>query len=322
MQGSFSRDSLRTYSNLISETHALSYGESESSSYDFTRCVRPNGTAYGTEGACRSGVESPLADILKRGIKGRVPRNDPKEPLASGNTPLEKAEAKLSMFESLISDPDRTVSEKELEQYGKLKNAVDQFRNVRDGRKVGLFQREDRSDLDESKSRRKGEKERELWPTPTIRREVKRAQSLIKYHRTKGYDWYVPAVSPEGLGMTVSAEKINYIKNKLNAALESQKQLESLLKNYEDKKVKWEKFEPLRRLARHISGVVEDFQKSLDRAQKQKLIESSSKPKPPKPSKKLLETWRKHGPTEYEVEVYNLSNKVKYQADGTISYHP
>lgn len=34
-------------------------------SYDFTRCVRPNGTAYGTAGQCRSGVEEEKQAIDK-----------------------------------------------------------------------------------------------------------------------------------------------------------------------------------------------------------------------------------------------------------------
>lgn len=33
-------------------------------SLDFTRCVRPNGTAYGTSGRCRKGVESPLQEQI------------------------------------------------------------------------------------------------------------------------------------------------------------------------------------------------------------------------------------------------------------------
>ncbi|ATW62723.1 nicotinamide/nicotinate mononucleotide adenylyltransferase [Synechococcus phage S-CBWM1] len=34
---------------------------------DFTRCERPDGTAYGTAGTCRKGVERPLAEAVVQG---------------------------------------------------------------------------------------------------------------------------------------------------------------------------------------------------------------------------------------------------------------
>lgn len=40
--------------------------------YDFTRCVRPNGTAYGTGGTCRKGVESAAEEKPKRGRPKKV----------------------------------------------------------------------------------------------------------------------------------------------------------------------------------------------------------------------------------------------------------
>jgi hypothetical protein len=57
MQGNFSNTALEHYQEVAKEKLVDSlYG----SSYDFTRCVRPNGTAYGTAGTCRKGVEAAL----------------------------------------------------------------------------------------------------------------------------------------------------------------------------------------------------------------------------------------------------------------------
>lgn len=124
-------------------------------SLDFQRCERSNGTFYGTGGTCRLGTPAE-----PRGIPGRVAKNNPKDPLASGFTPMEKARAKLAQYEKAISDPNVIPSEKDLEKYGKLKLAVDQFENTGNGVKVkrrfGLGKKEDTSDLDDSNSRKKG----------------------------------------------------------------------------------------------------------------------------------------------------------------------
>lgn len=53
MKGSFSEEALRAYSELAAEKQGLNFAEGDS--YDFTRCVKPDGTAYGTKGQCKSG---------------------------------------------------------------------------------------------------------------------------------------------------------------------------------------------------------------------------------------------------------------------------
>jgi len=53
MKGSFSEEALRAYSELAAEKQGLDFAEGDS--YDFTRCVRPDGSAYGTKGQCKSG---------------------------------------------------------------------------------------------------------------------------------------------------------------------------------------------------------------------------------------------------------------------------
>jgi len=46
MQGSFSEESLQIFHHLASENF------SEAENYDFTRCVRPDGSSFGTAGKC------------------------------------------------------------------------------------------------------------------------------------------------------------------------------------------------------------------------------------------------------------------------------
>ena len=55
MLGSFSKKALDLFQEAQSESMFLEF--SEGSIYDFTTCIRPNGTAYGTAGKCRKGTE-------------------------------------------------------------------------------------------------------------------------------------------------------------------------------------------------------------------------------------------------------------------------
>ena len=56
MKGSFSEEALRAYAELAAEKQGLDFAEGDS--YDFTRCVRPDGSTYGTGGRCRKGTET------------------------------------------------------------------------------------------------------------------------------------------------------------------------------------------------------------------------------------------------------------------------
>ena len=55
MKGLFSEEALLRYAELVAQSKSLDFSEDEF--YDFTRCVRPNGSAYGTGGRCRKGTE-------------------------------------------------------------------------------------------------------------------------------------------------------------------------------------------------------------------------------------------------------------------------
>ena len=63
MNGSFSEEALLRFSELAAQSQSANF--SEGGTYDFTRCVRPNGTAYGTDGRCRKGTEGAAIDKEK-----------------------------------------------------------------------------------------------------------------------------------------------------------------------------------------------------------------------------------------------------------------
>jgi len=49
--GGFSDNALQAYQEAIAEQKGLDF--SEGNAYDFTQCVRPDGTGFGTKGACK-----------------------------------------------------------------------------------------------------------------------------------------------------------------------------------------------------------------------------------------------------------------------------
>ena len=66
MKGSFSEESLARFVELVSQTQSADFSEGEV--YDFTRCVRPDGSAYGTGGKCRKGSEEEKDTSIKAAV--------------------------------------------------------------------------------------------------------------------------------------------------------------------------------------------------------------------------------------------------------------
>jgi len=60
MKGYFSEEALEIYGYLTAQSQSQNFAEGES--YDFTRCVRPDGSTYGTRGKCRKGAETGAKD--------------------------------------------------------------------------------------------------------------------------------------------------------------------------------------------------------------------------------------------------------------------
>jgi hypothetical protein len=53
--GSFTQEALEAYQKAVAEKEGVEFSERET--YDFTTCIRPDGSAYGTRGKCRKGTE-------------------------------------------------------------------------------------------------------------------------------------------------------------------------------------------------------------------------------------------------------------------------
>lgn len=79
MQGSFSPEAVELYSELINSKHNQNFSETEN--YDFTRCIRPDGTSFGTDGKC----------------------SPPNKPAPASKAPNPKAEALEKKAEELMS---------------------------------------------------------------------------------------------------------------------------------------------------------------------------------------------------------------------------
>jgi hypothetical protein len=54
--GGFPEDVLKLYAQMAAEKQGIDFSEGET--YDFARCIRPDGSSYGTRGKCRKGTEA------------------------------------------------------------------------------------------------------------------------------------------------------------------------------------------------------------------------------------------------------------------------
>jgi hypothetical protein len=66
MGGYFSDIALDSYRSLVIELQGADFAEG---AYDFTRCVKPSGEAYGTAGQCRKGVQEDKSEGAKKRAK-------------------------------------------------------------------------------------------------------------------------------------------------------------------------------------------------------------------------------------------------------------
>ena len=98
MKGSFSEESLRRFTELAAQAQPVEFSERDT--YDFTRCVRPDGSFYGTDGRCRKGTLTGAKEQIKKEVaKRKTETPKPSKP--------KKAEVEMTT-EGLTKAPDGT----------------------------------------------------------------------------------------------------------------------------------------------------------------------------------------------------------------------
>ena len=114
MNNFFSNEALQAYEALVVEQHSFNFSETEV--YDFTRCVRPDGSAYGTGGKCRKGTEQ-VKEIIPN-IRGKA--KEPKKKVTPGRMRLTARVKSLPVKElkKILVDP--RLNDKQREQVNKL----------------------------------------------------------------------------------------------------------------------------------------------------------------------------------------------------------
>ena len=125
MQGSFTSDALQAYKTLIAEQHPSDFSEGET--YDFTRCVRKDGSVYGTAGQCRKGTEEVKESVSRKKVKGKgakktVKSTPPEKPLPPElHSSLSKLSEKLSNKKALPDAPKEATARGKMRLTAKVK---------------------------------------------------------------------------------------------------------------------------------------------------------------------------------------------------------
>jgi hypothetical protein len=96
--GAFLEEALEAYQNALAGKEGADFAEGDS--YDFTRCVRPDGSFYGTNGRCRKGTLTGAKEQIKKEVaKRKTETPKPSKP--------KKAEVEMTT-EGLTKAPDGT----------------------------------------------------------------------------------------------------------------------------------------------------------------------------------------------------------------------
>jgi len=98
--GGFTEEALVAYQKALAEQTGSDFAEGDS--YDFTTCIRPDGSAYGTGGKCRKGTEG---EAKKKEPKGE-PKGKAKEavPAPTGKVPSLSAKPNTAMGKLMKDD--------------------------------------------------------------------------------------------------------------------------------------------------------------------------------------------------------------------------
>jgi hypothetical protein len=94
--GSFSEEALSAYSQLVAEHKGVEFAEG--GVYDFTRCVRPDGTVYASSGKCRKGTEEE---------KGYKPKESPEQRRGLEGSKDRPTDGEKKNLDSLVKSPEK-----------------------------------------------------------------------------------------------------------------------------------------------------------------------------------------------------------------------
>jgi hypothetical protein len=113
MHGYFNQEALDSYSELVKISFE---GNPQGESYDFTRCVRSNGTVYGTSGTCRKGVPQDVFEPdggISTGASGGV----------IGGKLFTSKKSKVLNFDKAVDRADKALKSMKGSVFGKKKKA-------------------------------------------------------------------------------------------------------------------------------------------------------------------------------------------------------
>ena len=110
MNGNFSENALKAYQAALAKNGGLDFSEGDL--YDFTRCIRPDGSAYGTGGQCRKGTEGEAKKKEGTGARGaREGAEAAKAKGAKGGALLKaRAEGKKAALAASRADGGKKIS--------------------------------------------------------------------------------------------------------------------------------------------------------------------------------------------------------------------
>ena len=99
--GGFTEEALAAYQKALAEGEGVEF--SEGNTYDFTRCVRPDGSAYGTGGKCRKGTEGAKEEVKKNPKKTAGNKKSDDDILSKVDLPVSGSELGDAMLEHALT---------------------------------------------------------------------------------------------------------------------------------------------------------------------------------------------------------------------------
>jgi hypothetical protein len=119
--GSFTQEALEAYQKAVAEKEGVEFAEG--GIYDFTRCVRPDGTAYGTKGECRKGAEEAKQEVAPTARKSAGVDKPAKVSSVKAKSDLKE------MYASLMKKQQELVAKNDFEGAGKLNAQISDLAN-------------------------------------------------------------------------------------------------------------------------------------------------------------------------------------------------